>query len=214
MRQEVINIYTFEELTPEDQARAIEDRRQANQEEPFFWSGEALEAIKLGLDAFGCSLGGYSIQWDNANLSDVPFSTPENAAELTGLRLRTWLINNADPGTLTTAKPYGKYEKRENKRYHEGKFDHWSYDRYSRILKVQSSCPFTGVCYDESFLYPIRDFIKKPTPGTTLADLMEDAINAVLRDVESDIEYRDTDEAIREELIANDYEFTENGEMA
>ena len=205
MRQEVINIYTFEELSPEAQDQAIQDRREVNQMEPFFWSDEALKAIESGLDAFGCSLGRYSIQWENANLSHVPFSTPDNTEELTGLRLHRWIINNAY-SALKERKPYGTYKKREN-----GK---WEYDRRSRIIYADTCCPFTGVCYDESFLYPIREFMKNPTPGTTLADLMHDAINAVLRDVESEIEYRDTDKAIREELISNGYEYLESGEIA
>lgn len=205
MRQEVINIYTFEELSPEAQARAIQDRREVNQMEPFFWSDEALKAIESGVDAFGCSLGGYSIQWDNANLSDVPFSTPENTEELTGLRLHRWIINNAY-SALRERKPYGTYYFPEGSK--KGR-----YPRRSKIIYTDTCCPFTGVCYDESFLYPIREFMKNPTPGTTLADLMHDAINAVLRDVESEIEYRDTDKAIREELISNGYEYLETGEI-
>lgn len=206
MRTETVTYYTFDELSPQAQGRAIQDRREANWQEPFFWADEAMESIKEGLNAFGSSIGRYSIQWDNANLSSVPFSMPENVEELTGLRLRTWIINNAY-SALRERKPQGKYYFPEGSK--KGR-----YPRRSRIIYTDTSCPFTGVCYDESFLDPIRKFMAKPDPGTTFEELMEDAISAVLKDVESEIEYRDTDEAIREELEANGYEYTKNGKIA
>lgn len=203
MKTETITYYTFDELSPEAQERAIQDRREANWQEPFFWSDEALESIKKGFNAFGCSIGRYSIQWDNSRQSNVPFSMPENAEELTGLRLRTWIINNAY-SALRERKPQGKYYFPEGSK--KGR-----YPRRSRIIYTDTSCPFTGVCYDESFLDPIRKFIAQPDPRTTFEELMEDAINAVLKDVQSEIEYRYTDQGIREELGVNAYEYTENG---
>jgi hypothetical protein len=206
MRQEVINIYKFHELPAESQAKAVERWRDANYEEQFYGSDEALESIKKGLDAFSCDLRNYSIDWSNPNGSDFTIRYPENAEELTGNRLRTWLINNADSGTLTKPKHYGKY-------ISGAKGQKGRYQRYSRILKTESSCPFTGVCYDESFLDPIRKFIQKPD-NSTLSDLMEDACIAVNRDIESEIEYQNTDAAIIETLEANDYEFYLNGKIA
>ena len=206
MRQEVINIYKFHELPAESQAKAIERWRDGNNKEPFFWSGEALESIKKGLDAFNCTLMDYSIDWSNANGSYFTIRYPENAEELTGNRLRTWLINNADRGTITEAKHYGKY-------ISGAKGQKGRYQRYSRILKTESSCPFTGVCYDDSFLDPIRKFLQNPD-NSTLSDLMESACIAVNRDIDSEIEYQNTDAAIIETLEANDYEFYLNGKIA
>lgn len=206
MRQEVINIYKFHELPAESQAKAIERWRDRNNQEEFFWSGEALESIKKGLDAFSCDLRNYSIDWSNPNGSYFAIRGPENAEELTGNRLRTWLINNADTGTLTTAKHYGKYFFPEGSK--KGR-----YPRYSKISRTEPCCPFTGVCYDESFLDPIRKFIQKPD-SSSLADLMEYACIAVNRDIESEIEYQNTDAAIIETLEANDYEFYLNGKIA
>lgn len=196
MRQEVINIYKFDELPPEAQAKVIEKWTEQNYEEQFFWANEALEAIKKGLDAFSCDLRDYSIDWSNPNGSYFKIRYPENAEELRGNRLRTWLINNADTGTFTGPKKYRKIAKK----------------RESRIIKVESSCPFTGVCYDESFLDPIRKFIAHPD-GRDLTDLMQGACRAVNKDTESEIDYQNTDAAIIETIQANDYEFDENGEM-
>ena len=206
MRTETTTIYKFDELPSEAKATAIEKFRESNYDLPYFWTGEALEAIKKGLDAFQCDLKNYSIDWSNPNGSDFTIRYPENAEELTGNRLRTWLINNADSGTLTEPKHYGKYISGE-------KGQRGRYQRCSRILKTESSCPFTGVCYDESFLDPIRKFIQRPD-NSTLSDLMEAACIAVNRDIESEIEYQNTDEAIIETIQANDYEFYLNGKIA
>ena len=70
------------------------------------------------------------------------------------------------------------------------------------------------MCYDESFLEPIRQFIAHPTATATLEDIMENAVDKVLRTVQSEIEYKDTDAAIDETIQANDYEFDENGKPA
>jgi hypothetical protein len=199
-------LYKFHELTEEAKAKAIEQWREDIYDMPFFWTDEALEAIKKGLDAFQCDLRDYSINWESPSQSDFTIRYPENAEELTGNRLRTWLINNADSGTLTEPKHYGKYISGE-------KGQRGRYQRYSRILKNDSYLPFTGVCYDESFLDPVRKFIKCPD-NSSLSDIMEAACYAVNKDIESEIEYQNTDAAIIETLEANDYEFTEKGKLA
>lgn len=203
MRVITKTVYTFDELSPEAQQQAIDKERSNVYEREFFWRDEAFAAINEGLQAFQCKLkSNYSIDWGNKHQSDLTISTPENAEELTGIRLRTWLLNNCDSGTLTAPKTYGKYEERAN--------GEWRYDRYSKILKVDSCCPFTGVCYDESFLDPIRAFIKKPD-NSTLQELMEQAAYNVIKDTESEIDYIQSDEGIREYLSGQDYEYDIHG---
>ncbi len=41
----------------------------------------------------------------------------------------------------------------------------------------------------------------------------EDHCSQILKDIEADIDYRFTDEAIKEDIECNDYEFTEDGEQ-
>lgn len=208
MRTETIirHIYTFDELSEKAKETARQWIRDTNNEADYFWADEALESIKKGLAAFSCDLKNYSIDWMNANRSDFTIRYHENSEELTGLRLRTWLLNNSLNDTFAERKHYGNYFFPEGSK--KGR-----YQRYSRILRVESSCPFTGVCYDDTFLDPIRKFIQAPD-NSDLSDLMQSACIAVNRDIESEIDCQNTDEAIDETIRANGYEFHENGKPA
>lgn len=78
-------------------------------------------------------------------------------------------------------------------------------------------CPFTGVCYDETLLTPFRSFLNreyKNFESTNLRDLLEDAFQSLEKCIENEIEYRNSEEAILEDISANDYEFFEDGKMA
>ena len=82
--------------------------------------------------------------------------------------------------------------------------------------KIFECCPFTGVCYDETLLTPFRSFLLgtyKDFENTDLKDLLDDAFNSLRSEIESEIEYRNSEEAILEDISANDYEFFENGKM-
>jgi len=43
--------------------------------------------------------------------------------------------------------------------------------------------------------------------------LLNDCFDELKKSIENEINYRNTDEAIIEEIEANDYEFTENGNI-
>ena len=62
-------------------------------------------------------------------------------------------------------------------------------------------------------LQPVYDFLKQPDKSTTFEDLIgyiESAISKTFRNTD---EWLSSDEFITEEINANDYEFTENGEL-
>ena len=86
-------------------------------------------------------------------------------------------------------------------------------NNYAEYLK--GDCPFTGVCYDENLLDPIRAFLKKPTvnQGYTWQDLVNDCANSLLECLHSEGEYIYSDEGLKDMCEANEYEFTENGSM-
>ena len=85
-----------------------------------------------------------------------------------------------------------------------------NYDEY-----LKGDCPFTGVCYDENLLDPIRDFLKKPTvsQGYTWQDLVNDCANSLLECLHREGEYIYSDEGLKDMCEANDYEFAENGSI-
>ena len=204
MRTIETKIYTFDELSEEAKEKAIE-YFQATEDFDFVGQ-DAMATIRKGLEAFGNGLSNWSIDYTSSARSSFSIeSVDSQIEELTGQRLRTWLLNNHYENFFEP-KPYGKYEKRAN-----GK---WRNDRYSKILKTATCCPFTGVCYDESFMDVFREFVKNPCNYTTFEDLLKSAVETVLSDLEKECEYLISEEAIIERIEGGDYEFTENGELA
>jgi hypothetical protein len=93
----------------------------------------------------------------------------------------------------------------------------WKYLRrtYGRLLR--KDCPLTGYCGDESLLKPIREAIASHPSAlrqTSLQDVMAQCLSAWAYDYEDDIDHWLSDEAIMEDIEANEYRFTEDGELA
>ncbi len=204
MRTETVTIYKFSELSEKGKKTAIENHRENYTE--FFWVDEWMQSVKKGLEAFGAKLKNWDIDCQNINCSSWQIENHnDNTEQMTGRRLRTWLLNNYSHN-FSEAKHYGEFlpkEKRKGNKY---------YPYYSKIQKVKTECPFTGYCGDEYFLDVFREFIKKPD-GRTLDELLEDATEKAFRGMERDCEWQLSDEYISEELEANNYEFTEDGEQ-
>ena len=202
MKTKTIEIYQFDELSEQAKENAREWWRSG--ERDFAWSDEWMDSAKKGLEAFGAELKNWSIDCLNINASSwtVKNHNDSNADELTGVRLRTWLINNYW-SNFFERKPYGKYAKNE-------KTGKWAYPRRSKVLFVETSCPFTGYCGDENFMDVFREFVKKPN-NRNFQDLLEEATEATFRAMEQDCEFQQTDEYIDDILTINDYEFEEDG---
>ena len=85
---------------------------------------------------------------------------------------------------------------------------------YSNIQKESKNCNLTGMCYDDDMLKPIYDFLELRNFDTTnFEDLLNSCFDAMRKTLKDEEEYMYTDEYISEEIISNDYEFTENGNI-
>lgn len=69
----------------------------------------------------------------------------------------------------------------------------------------------TGFCFDSDLRYTFHDEFKKTGDAY---HAFETAIEAFLSAVRRDISWHYSDEAIQENIEANEYEFTENGDLA
>lgn len=78
--------------------------------------------------------------------------------------------------------------------------------------ELSKDCPFTGVCYDEDLLQPIREFLKHPT-NIDFNELIMDCGYSLLKSIHNEGEYIYSDDGIKDFLSGNEYEFTENGEF-
>ncbi|MGD2065632.1 MAG: hypothetical protein PVI43_00500 [Candidatus Bathyarchaeota archaeon] len=203
MRTETITIYSFEELSEEAQQKAIENWRAQGFE--YTGGDEYRDSLNKFCDLIGVRVKDYYIcLWGNSYINiDIPdyFEEIENT-ELTGLRLRTWIINNWLP-LFRKGKYYSTQGDYINGRYNY-KF------RHSNIQFEYNS--LTGFCADYSLLNPILDFVEKPD-SQDIEDIINDSIESFRIDWEQDIEYQNSDEAIKESILINEHEFYSDGSM-
>lgn len=81
-------------------------------------------------------------------------------------------------------------------------------------LAAGQDCHFTGYCGDEDLLDAIREAIAKPASITSLRDVFADALHGWAKAFEADIEHWHSEEAIREDIEANEYDFYCDGTIA
>jgi hypothetical protein len=81
-------------------------------------------------------------------------------------------------------------------------------------LAAGQDCPFTGYCGDENLLDAIRTAIGNPASISSLRDVFADALQGWAKGFEADLDYWHSEEAIREDIEANGYEFNANGTLA
>ena len=189
MKQITINICKFSELSDDAKRKALDNFEAYT----YFIYDDAHDTVKKFCDEFYIRTGSRS--W--LDYSSNKFDDPING--LSGVRLRTWLLNNYGH-LFTQGKPYGEWIKPG------------TYQRRSKVIFQQNECPLTGVCYDEDILHPIREFIKKPD-SRTLPDLLEEGFETLRKSVEKEVDYRHSDKGKEDEIEQNDYDFTEDGSM-
>jgi hypothetical protein len=160
----------------------------------YIWN-EAHETVKAFHNIFGTRDG-------NGSWLDTNFDRCSNNAyqyDLTGLRLRKFIINNFYSNLYESKLIY-------KKRYKV---------RKSKLFKNRC-CVLTGVCYDESILQPVYNLIENYSneyDSLTFEQLIRDCLYSLRKDIDSEIEYNQSEEAILETIDANDYEFDANGNI-
>lgn len=193
MRIQEIKLYKFDELSDDAKEKAREWYRDGLE---YPWFQELADSLKGFEKSLPIEIKDYSYGLE-ANRSYINYEiTDDNIQDLKGLRLRRWLINN-----FWNALEKGEFQSTGHK------------SRYSKMTK-KVSCPFTGFCMDENLLDPIRDFINRPNDKETFESLIDECFESFINAISKDIEYYYTDESVDENILANEYEFTENGKTA
>jgi hypothetical protein len=80
-------------------------------------------------------------------------------------------------------------------------------------VPLKGDCPLTGMCLDEALLDEVRKFMKAPREEVITKDLINWAIQNLLLVVENEYQYQAYGEGAVESILANGYEFTEDGEL-
>ena len=72
-------------------------------------------------------------------------------------------------------------------------------------------CELTGVFCDDDIMKPLYDFIKSPDTHSTLECLLETCFGSWLRGYEADLEYWESEQAIREDILERGIVFYKDG---
>jgi len=86
------------------------------------------------------------------------------------------------------------------------------FKKHSAVI-YNANCPFTGYYLDEVALQPIRQFIEQTGRTDSVCDVLTECIGEIFRAVVADVEYYYSFESFAESIEANEYEFTENGDL-
>jgi len=201
MRTITTTVYKFNELSDEAKDNAIENYRNSDKE--YFWLDENRETMEKFAKLFPIEVTNWSY---GGRGEGVSFTSSMDGAieELTGQRLATYLWNNYKRDLFK-----GKYYSKQRATSTPEKYQYVK--RYSRI-QLENSCVLTGYYMDNEILDPIYQFLDSPR-NINFLELLEECFDAWVMACNQEIESQDSDEYIADHLEANNYEFTEEGEI-
>lgn len=201
MRQEVIEIYKFDELSEAAKRTALDNFQPVTDH---IWE-DARDTVKVFNNLFGTKEGINS--WLDVRTGHID----DTILELTGSRLMSYLWNKYGGDLYKPAYMGSINHEVKHKRTKINDSKSGKYSMYYSGYKREYSCPLTGVCYDNDILKPIIEAMQKPSEQT-FEELLKECFETLRISVENEIEYRNSDEAKTEDIEANEYEFTEDGE--
>lgn len=222
MKEIVLKLYEFDELSKDSQEKIIERERWNVMEQCMDCYGSeyraSLKSFEKLTDTEACDWDvnycGYSFDF---KYNDQPiYVNPYDGNdiypdEVSGKILFRYINNNIMP-YVTKNRYYSK------SKYIDGKYQ--CKDRYSKILLENNSCPLTGMCYDQDILDPIIRYYEawnSYPEDFSLMDLIEQCYDNFFKSWHEEYEYwADDEDAIREELHHNQYEdrlYYENGDV-
>ena len=208
MRVIEIVAYKFDELSEKAKQKAINQERE-NVDTAFIYD-DAHKTVEAFHEIFGTKEGRNS--WLDVRASHLD----DNLMNLKGLRLRTYILNNFG-SQLQKGKYYSLWSKTEMSYKHYKDGYPVLKSKHSKVL-FERECVLTGMCYDDSLLQPIYEFLDwklRPDYNTYMdfETLVGDCFASLTKDVESEAEARSEEAALIETITSNGYEFTEDGEI-
>jgi hypothetical protein len=198
-----IKLYSASELKenfPDGFDAALENWQQDHQGD-IFWMDETIESLMAIIKASGLTLKDYSLGTESYRSYVKIIWDSDEVSELSGQRARAWLENNL----LNDLREHRTFLNRVKRYAFDGNKPH-VYTKYNQI----SSCPFTGYCADEDYL---ESLIKDINDGCTLGEAYNNLADVCSRLLESEQEAQMSEEYFIDHADANDYTFTEDGQM-
>lgn len=209
MRTVRTKVYKFKELSKQAKEKAIEWYRNSSIDDSQSFYDEAHESVKEFHDIFGTKEGSRS--WLDAKTGHID----DNVMNLKGLRLQKYIWNNFKT-SLYKGKYYSLWSKTDiSYKHHKNGYPVLK-SRYSKVF-LDNSCVLTGVCWDNSLLQPVYDFLENYRAKADYYSYMDfetlvnDCFASLQKDLESEVEAINEDDYITKELENSDFEFQKDG---
>ena len=214
MRTKTTTVYLFDELSDNAKSVAVNEYINRGYKYPFAYENSA--TLEMFCKTFNISCRDYEYGYRNY-INGYLGKIEDNVLALSGVRAVTYFINNySDVLFEPKIKGYLKTKDKSvfHKRVKSTKTANGYHNRYVSAIDTCTDCNLTGYCMDMDILNPIYQHIAKPCPSTTIEDILNDCLQSWLLACKNDYEDSMSFEAISDTLIANDYEFTEDGKFA
>lgn len=207
MREITMQVYEFDELSDTAKEKARNWWRSKSWDDDYDYIVEPIKAIGkiLGMKAdwkVGCR--GEYVEFKG----DLDYEVED----LSGVRALKWVWNNWIEPTLK-GKYYGKLVPCEKSVEHPNGVRHVKY--YSKAT-LSFDCPLTGTCGDMNLIETYQWMVEQVRKGqeVTVEEFVEDLESRLLKEFHESWEHHQSDEYIDEGLVANGYEFYEDGSVA
>jgi len=189
-----ISLYKFPELDKDVQEKIISEWRD---DDFYLWEDDNNKVLTAFTNIFPVKVKDYEYGYRNYITCSLSDTISEDIKELSGLRLRTYIINNYYD-VLINAKRY----------YCKNSFKF----RDSHIF-ITTDGTLTGYYLDDIVLQPIHDFLKNPDERITFESLLRSCLNCWVNASHEDFQEWLSEEAIKDEITINDYDFTIDGKI-
>lgn len=166
---EPFTVYTFSELSPEAQTKAVEAIQTTNHD-LYGWGYENVDSLNAFAARAGFKVLDYSI----------------------GTCSYSYVKIDAEDEPLIDSEYLGR-----------------SKAEWNKLATECEECSLTGYDFDGAFAAPLIEALNDPS--ATFRDTMQSCVDAWVDAYVADIEYTYSDEAIREHIEANEYEYREDG---
>lgn len=211
MRTIRTKVYQFSELSEQAKQKAIENYRNSERYNQHYFD-EVIESVKAVCELFNLKTGR---QWSDIRTGHID----DNILELKGIRLYKYIVNNYW-NSLYKRKFLGSIGDNKVIKHRMSKTNFYDMSKGASVnssnfiysnVQFNNCCTLTGVCYDNDILQPVYDFLKRPALSTTFEDLIQKIESAISNTFDNTEEWLNSYEFIRDEIEANEYEFTEDG---
>ena len=202
MQVKEVTVFSFDELSEEAKQYAIGKEREGA-DYSHLW-----DEMRSTVEAF-CNL--FNVKTGNRSWLEYEKNFDDSIAEMTGVRLMKWILNNHVLWKRKTLKFInGKHIVHPYVNAHRKDYKGEPYSIARSRIKKDNSYILTGMCYDYTVMKPIYDFIARPD-NSDWYDLLDSCFHEAREAIEEEIEYRESDEAIIEDLNDKDAKYSADG---